>query len=105
MKQPCEVCQKCEAVDVISSSFAAFSYSICKTCYSLGAEPYFVIVGGIGGCPLEHIADWAKPIIEVSLKVAGKTHADLAADSKKLMDDYEAYAEAEQNSGPIDVEF
>lgn len=105
MKQPCEVCQKEEAVDVISSAFAAFSYSICKTCYSLGAEPYLVLVGGLVGCPPTQVENWAKPIIDISLTVAGKTHADLAADVQKLLEAYEAYARDQQNRGPVNMEF
>jgi hypothetical protein len=82
----CEVCRKAPGAGVYCSALGPVSFCYCKECGESGAEPYGVLAGMIAVMgSIEAGGEWLHDVIEASLKVAGKTRAELTADIAKAM--------------------
>lgn len=80
----CNVCHVNEAIGVFSSRIAPVSSAYCQSCSASGAEPYGVVVlrcALLQNCTYpDKLTPHMKYVVEASLRVAGKTHEQLAAD-------------------------
>lgn len=92
----CDVCGKEPAVGVASSCLGPCSFAYGRECLRVGAEPYCALIGALADCGREHCAEWVHPIIEASLKVAGKTLEEFDADLATAAAECEAYCKAHE---------
>jgi len=77
----CNVCDKEPAVGVASSTLGPMSFAYGRECLKANAEPYGPLVTMVAMCGgRANLADWVPPIIEGSLRVAGKSMEDFDAD-------------------------
>lgn len=81
----CEVCGASPAA-VCCSSMGPMSCAYCLDCLGSGAEPYGVLVAGIACIGINNLHPDMDPIIDASLKIAGKTRQDLERDVRKVFE-------------------
>ena len=92
MNPTCDVCGKHESISVNCSATGAISFAYCKECLESGREPYNAIVAALfGSSNMGEVAEWFKPIIEVTLKAEGITIDQLFADVAEMEREYYEY--------------
>lgn len=87
----CDVCGG-QSVGVASSALGAVSFAYCERCLKENAEPYYMLASTIAMCGgRDKIADWMQPVIEGTLKVAGRTLEDLDRDIEREIKMFEQW--------------
>lgn len=90
MKGKCDVCGKEDTVYVACSTCGAISFAYCQTCLQSGREPYFALAARLLGMEsMDDVAEWFRPIIQVTLEAEGKTEEELFKDVRAFEKEYE----------------
>lgn len=79
----CEVCRGTDSVQVCCSGMGAISCAYCIHCLKRGAEPYYVLLGGILCLSANDRKDYENTIT-TTLLIVGKTRDQFEEDLKNL---------------------
>lgn len=84
----CDVCRKCEAVQIACSAYGAMSYAFCTECLSNGLEPYGAVVSYIacaGHFPKDIRREYVDDVRRM-LPLWGKTEDEFIRDVETMID-------------------